>query len=77
MGIGLASNLSPMYIAEVSPAELRGRFVSINQLTIVIGILAAQIANWQIADPVPTADLLRLLLAEQSAVEAMGPGRGV
>ena len=53
VGIGLASNLSPMYIAEVSPAAMRGRFVSINQLTIVIGILAAQIVNWLIARPVP------------------------
>lgn len=52
-GIGLASNLSPMYIAEISPAHIRGRFVSINQLTIVIGILAAQIVNWLIAQPVP------------------------
>ncbi|UCS93378.1 sugar porter family MFS transporter [Echinicola marina] len=53
VGIGLASTLSPMYIAEVAPAELRGRFVAINQLTIVVGILAAQIANYLIAEPVP------------------------
>ena len=53
IGIGLASNLSPMYIAEVSPAAMRGKFVSLNQLTIVIGILMAQLANWQIAEPVP------------------------
>ena len=53
IGIGLASNLSPMYIAEISPATIRGKYVSLNQLTIVIGILAAQIINWQIADPVP------------------------
>ena len=51
LGIGLASNLSPMYIAEASPAEMRGRFVSLNQLTIVIGILAAQVSNWLIAQP--------------------------
>jgi SP family sugar porter-like MFS transporter len=61
VGIGLASNLSPMYIAEVSPAKMRGRLVSINQLTIVIGILAAQVVNWLIAQPVPvgatTADI--------------------
>ncbi len=56
VGIGIASNLSPMYIAEVSPADVRGKFVSINQLTIVIGILAAQIVNWLIADPVSTGD---------------------
>jgi MFS transporter, SP family, arabinose:H+ symporter len=53
IGIGLASNLSPMYIAELTPAKVRGAFVSVNQLTIVIGILAAQIINWRIADPVP------------------------
>ena len=39
VGIGIASNLSPMYIAEVSPGHVRGKFVSINQLTIVLGIL--------------------------------------
>jgi MFS transporter, SP family, arabinose:H+ symporter len=53
VGIGLASNLSPIYIAEVSPASMRGRFVSINQLTVVIGILAAQLVNWWIARAVP------------------------
>ena len=47
-GIGIASNISPIYIAEVSPASDRGRYVSFNQLTIVLGILAAQMANWQI-----------------------------
>jgi SP family sugar porter-like MFS transporter len=53
VGIGIASNISPMYIAEVSPAGVRGKFVSLNQLTIVIGILAAQIANWLIAEAMP------------------------
>jgi sugar porter (SP) family MFS transporter len=53
LGIGLASALSPVYIAEIAPAHLRGRLVSINQLTIVIGILAAQIINYFIADKVP------------------------
>ena len=53
VGIGLASNLSPMYIAESAPARMRGKLVSINQLTIVIGILVAQLANWLIAEPVP------------------------
>src|SRR3954462_12389614 len=62
IGIGLASNLSPMYIAEISPAQMRGQFVSINQLTAVIGILAAQIVNWLIARNVP-ADATRAVLA--------------
>lgn len=52
IAIGLASNLSPMYIAEVSPAEVRGKYVSVNQLTIVVGILSAQLVNWFIAEPV-------------------------
>lgn len=46
IAIGIASGLSPMYIAEVAPASIRGKLVSLNQLTIVIGILAAQIVNW-------------------------------
>ena len=45
VGIGVASALAPMYIAEVSPAEIRGRMVSLNQMTIVLGILSAQIVN--------------------------------
>ncbi len=56
IGIGIASNLSPMYIAEVAPSDSRGKFVSINQLTIVLGILFAQVANWLIADPVAPGD---------------------
>ena len=53
IGIGIASGLSPMYIAEVAPAQIRGKLVSLNQMTIVLGILAAQIVNWQIAEPIP------------------------
>ncbi|MDX9880583.1 MAG: sugar porter family MFS transporter [Prolixibacteraceae bacterium] len=52
-GIGIASVVSPIYIAEVTPGEYRGRFVSLNQLTIVIGILAAQLMNFLIAEKVP------------------------
>jgi SP family arabinose:H+ symporter-like MFS transporter len=62
IGIGLASNLSPVYIAEITPANVRGRFVSINQLTIVIGILAAQLVNWRIAQPVPEGATLQEIL---------------
>jgi len=53
IGIGVASGLSPMYIAEVSPSAIRGKLVSLNQMTIVLGILAAQITNWLIADAIP------------------------
>src|SRR5258708_14045350 len=63
VAIGMASNLSPMYIAEISPAPWRGRLVSLNQLAIVVGILAAQIVNWSIAQGVPdgaSAETIRL-----------------
>lgn len=63
VAIGLASSLSPLYISELAPAHLRGRLVSINQLTIVIGILLAQVINWW---------LVRNLGAEMTA--ALGTG---
>ena len=53
VAIGLASGLSPMYIAEVAPAQIRGKLVSINQLTIVIGILLAQFINWYLVRNLP------------------------
>lgn len=53
VAIGLASGVSPVYIAEISPARLRGRLVSLNQMSLVIGILLAQVVNWVIARPVP------------------------
>jgi sugar porter (SP) family MFS transporter len=62
IGIGLASAVSPMYIAEISPAPLRGRLVSVNQLTIVIGILAAQIINYLIAEKVPEGATDQIIL---------------
>ncbi len=46
LAVGGASVLAPMYIAEVSPAHLRGRMVSINQLTIVLGISMAYFSNY-------------------------------
>jgi sugar porter (SP) family MFS transporter len=53
VAIGLASNLSPMYIAEIAPAQMRGKLVSVNQLTIVIGVLVAQIVNWALGRHLP------------------------
>ena len=55
-GIGVASALAPMYIAEVSPSEIRGRMVSLNQMTIVLGILAAQVVNMLLARDTSVAE---------------------
>ena len=46
IAVGGASVLAPVYIAEVSPAYIRGRMVSVNQLTIVIGISLAYYSNY-------------------------------
>lgn len=53
VAIGLASSLSPMYISEIAPAQMRGKLVSINQLTIVVGILFAQALNWWLVRELP------------------------
>jgi len=46
LAVGVASILSPMYIAELAPAQYRGFLVSLNQLAIVIGILVAFFSNY-------------------------------
>jgi len=62
IGIGIASNVSPVYIAEISPAHMRGKLVAINQFTVAFGVLAAQLTNMLIAEPVAigaTDELIR------------------
>lgn len=49
LAIGLASVLTPVYIAEISPSKNRGTLVSLNQLAIVIGILIAFLVSWQLS----------------------------
>ena len=49
VSVGMASVLSPMYIAEISPAEKRGTNVAINQLTIVLGILVTNLVNYTLS----------------------------
>ena len=56
VGIGVASALAPMYIAEVSPPDIRGRMVSLNQMTIVLGILSAQVVNMLLARDTTVAE---------------------
>lgn len=55
IGVGMASMLSPMYIAEISPAEVRGRMVAINQLTIVLGQVITHLENFLLRDSGPDA----------------------
>lgn len=68
LGIGIASTLSPMYIAEITPREYRGRFVAFNQLAIVIGILAAQVVNYFIAQKIPVGSTPEYIAASWNAI---------
>lgn len=49
LGVGAASMTSPIYIAEISPARLRGRMVSLNQFAIIFGMLVVYFVNYFIA----------------------------
>lgn len=62
VAIGIASNISPVYIAEIAPAHMRGKLVALNQLTIAFGVLAAQITNMLIAEDVPLGATNEMIL---------------
>lgn len=49
IGVGMASAVTPMYISEVAPTEIRGRLVSFNQFAIILGMLVVYFVNWSIA----------------------------
>lgn len=49
IAVGLASAVSPMYISEIAPADIRGRLVSFNQFAIIFGMLVVYFVNWGIA----------------------------
>jgi SP family xylose:H+ symportor-like MFS transporter len=49
IGVGIASMISPMYIAEIAPANIRGKLVSWNQFAIIFGMLVIYFVNYHIA----------------------------
>jgi sugar porter (SP) family MFS transporter len=53
IAIGLASSLSPLYIAEIAPARMRGRLIAFNQVAIVVGVFAAQLIDWWLVRDLP------------------------
>ena len=65
VGVGLASIISPMYIAEISPPAIRGRLVSINQLMIVVGSFLAALVSWQMAKHLPQVSSWRWMFASE------------
>jgi len=50
IGVGMASAISPVYIGEIAPANIRGRLVSLNQFAIIFGMLVVYFVNWGIAN---------------------------
>ncbi len=66
LAVGGASVVAPMYIAEISPAELRGRLVAVNQLNIVTGILLAFFSNYLVAQMVDAAWTWRLMFGVET-----------
>ncbi len=71
LAIGGASVVSPMYIAEISPARLRGRLVELNQLNIVIGILLAFLSNYVTAQVVGSGEAWRWMLGIMAVPSAL------
>ncbi|MFP7297068.1 D-xylose transporter XylE [Neobacillus niacini] len=53
IGVGLASAITPMYIGEIAPADIRGKMVSFNQFMIIFGMLVVYFVNWGIANGQP------------------------
>jgi SP family xylose:H+ symportor-like MFS transporter len=75
VGVGIASMVSPLYIAEIAPSHIRGRLVSFNQLSIVVGMLLVYFVNWAIAAQGDDAWLKstgwRLMLASEALPAAL------
>ena len=61
LGIGAASVLAPAYIAEVAPPALRGRLATLQQLAIVLGLFAAFLSNYLVADAAGSAQNILML----------------
>ncbi len=71
LGVGAASVVAPMYIAEIAPGPARGRLVAINQLNVVAGILLAFLSNYVIALYVNPEWAWRVMLAIQAIPAAV------
>lgn len=71
LAVGGASVVSPLYIAEISPAPLRGRLVALNQLNVVAGILLAFLSNYLIAQSLGPDTAWRWMLGVQMAPAAL------
>lgn len=73
LGVGAASVVAPLYIAEIAPAALRGRLVALSQFNVVLGILVAYLSNFAVAQWVggPESPAWRWMLAIEAVPAAI------
>lgn len=71
VGVGAASVVSPMYIAEIAPARYRGRLVALMQVNVVVGISAAFLSNYLLAGLNLGANEWRWMLGIQAIPSAL------
>jgi len=66
IGVGMASVVCPLYIAEIAPAASRGRLVALSQFNVVLGILLAYLSNWLIGGTRAGGDAWRWMFAVEA-----------
>ena len=77
VGVGISLIVAPMYIAEISPADKRGKMVSFNQLNIVIGLSAAFFTNYLIVHLAKVGRFLGAVIKNKRIQLAMDAGTGI
>lgn len=71
IGVGGASVVCPLYIAEIAPASRRGRLVALSQFNVVLGILLAYLSNWLIGDLVKGGEAWRWMFGVEAVPAAL------
>jgi sugar porter (SP) family MFS transporter len=71
IGVGGASVICPLYIAEIAPASRRGRLVALAQFNVVLGILLAYLSNWLIGGILPGGDAWRWMFGVEALPAAL------
>ncbi len=71
VGVGIASVVCPLYIAEIAPASRRGKLVALAQFNVVLGILLAYLSNWAIGGALPGGDAWRWMFGVEAVPAAL------
>jgi len=71
VGVGVASVVCPLYIAEIAPASRRGKLVALSQFNVVLGILLAYLSNWGIGGAVAGGDAWRWMFGVEAFPAAL------